>query len=51
MEERNQKVSKDMYNETVRELDDFFKETSDFKSKFINLAPYSINNINTEKAF
>jgi dynein heavy chain len=35
MEGRNQKVTKEMYNETVRELDDFFKETSEFKNKFI----------------
>jgi len=40
-----------MYNETNRELDEFFKETSAFKNKFVLQAPYSINNINTDKAF
>ncbi len=51
MEERNQNVRKNMYNETNRELDEFFKETSAFKNKFVLQAPYSINNINTDKAF
>lgn len=51
IEERNQKVSKDMYYDTNKNLDNFFKETSDFKAHFINLAPFSMNNINCEKAF
>jgi dynein heavy chain len=51
IEERNQKVSKDMYYDTNKNLDNFFKETSDFKGHFIGLAPFSMANVDCEKAF
>jgi len=51
IEERNQKVSKDMYYDTNKNLDNFFKETSDFKTHFISLAPFSMTNVDCEKAF
>ena len=40
-----------MYYDTNKNLDNFFKETSDFKTNFTSLAPFSMTNIDCEKAF
>jgi len=51
IKKRNEKVSTELYHETMKGLDDFMKETSDNKALFIGNAPYSSNNIQSEKAF
>lgn len=41
----------DLYQETMKNLDDFQKDTSDNKALFQNNAPFQMGNLQNEKAF
>lgn len=51
IKKRNEKVSTELYHETMKGLEDFMKETGDNKALFIGNAPFSSNGMNSEKAF
>ena len=50
IQKRNERVSSELYYETMKSLEDFTKETGDNKYAFQIHAPFSSNGITTEKA-
>jgi hypothetical protein len=51
IKKRNEKVSTELYHETMKGLEDFMKETGDNKALFSGNAPYHSREMNSEKAF
>jgi len=50
IKKRNEKVSTELYHETMKGLEDFMKETGDNKALFIGNAPYHSREMTSDKA-